>query len=208
MMKKFLFFISIIYLSITSVALAFPNEPTGFRGLEWGSSIEEFKQKYPNDFYEIDISTEKKEINELLGDLDNKLYGVLAENNSISGVPIYSPIKYHFWSNQLDFIQIGLGRFDITETYNVERRLLSALETLYGECTKKYVDGTIFTNDGRIANMYFWKGDKTIISLFATYRDKNKYHSSLLLTIASKEIQDKRSEQIEINMQSKAKQGW
>ena len=51
-MSKLILLIFILLLSISSAALAFPNEPTSFRGLSWGASIEELKEKYPNS-YEI-----------------------------------------------------------------------------------------------------------------------------------------------------------
>lgn len=51
-MSKLILLIFILLLSINSATLAFPNEPTSFRGLSWGASIEELKEKYPNS-YEI-----------------------------------------------------------------------------------------------------------------------------------------------------------
>lgn len=206
MMKKFLFFISIIYLSITSVALAFPNEPTGFRGLEWGSSIEEFKQKYPN-AYEVEIRL-KKEREELFGNTGNIAYCVPSENDFLSQVSIAAPIKYHFWNNQLEDVSIDISGDSLLSTTNNEQRLLAALETLYGECTTKYVDGSIVTNDGQFTNMYFWEGATTSLFLLSNYRDQHKHQSSLSLSIASQEIRNKRIKQSKLNMQEKAKQGW
>lgn len=45
---KLLFSLTSLFLLICSTALAYNNEPDGFKGLKWGTSIEEFKNVYPN----------------------------------------------------------------------------------------------------------------------------------------------------------------
>jgi hypothetical protein len=133
LMSKLILLIFILLLSINSATLAFPNEPTSFRGLSWGASIEELKEKYPN----------KYTIGETEDDISN-VY-IWEANDSISNVPICPPVRYTFLNNQLFEVSIALSK---DNAY----KLLSSLNTLYGTSERK-----------SLSNGFMWRGNTSII---------------------------------------------
>lgn len=201
MMKKFFPFIFLLFLSINSIVLAFPNEPTSFRGLNWGSSIEDLKEKYPS-CYEM----KDDKVNALMKDTTGQImiaYGTHLENDSISNIPIEKPIRYNFWNNQLEGVTIDISRDSFAaSTYN-ENQIVTALETLYGDCTRKSFKGT-----SSYTNTYFWQGPICKISLIATYQNNDQNKSKVTILLTSKKISDKRLAQLEKIRQNKIKQGW
>ena len=206
-MKHFLF-IFILLLSINSAALAFPNEPTSFRGLSWGASIEELKEKYPNS-YEIkdDIA------NTLIKEFDGTTlisYGTYLENDSISNIPIVAPIKYIFWNNKLESVHINISGDSVAMSLYNEKKMLAALEDLYGECSSKFLDKKYdepFT-DELFTRMYFWEGPVCKIMFWSSYHDKGKYDSNVFLWLSSQKISSERLAQAQKTRRSQAKQGW
>ena len=160
-MSKLILLIFILLLSINSATLAFPNEPTSFRGLSWGASIEELKEKYPNS-YEI----KDDRVNTLIKQIDGTTlisYGTYLENDSISNIPIVAPIEYTFWNNQLESVHINISGDSVAISSYNEKKMLAALEDLYGEWSSKFEEP--FT-DEPFTRMYFWEGPVCKIMFF------------------------------------------
>lgn len=203
LMSKLILLIFILLLSINSAALAFPNEPTSFRGLSWGASIEELKEKYPNS-YEI----KDDRVNTLIKQIDGTTlisYGTYLENDSISDIPIVAPIKYTFWNNQLESVHINISGDSVAMSLYNEKKMLAALEDLYGECSSKFVEP--FT-DELFTRMYFWEGPVCKIMFCSNYHDKGKYDSNVFLLLSSQKISSERLAQAQKTRRSQAKQGW
>lgn len=206
-MKHFLL-IFILLLSINSAALAFPNEPTSFRGLSWGASIEELKEKYPNS-YEIKDDIANTLINQIHGTTLIS-YGTYLENDSISNIPIVAPIKYTFWNNQLESVRINISGDSVAMSLYNEKKMLAALEDLYGECSSKFLDKKSdepFT-DELFTRMYFWEGPVCKIMFWSNYHEKGKYDSNVFLWLSSQKISSERLAQAQKTRRSQAKQGW
>ncbi|KAA4089137.1 hypothetical protein F3D40_26500 [Bacteroides ovatus] len=203
LMSKLILLIFILLLSINSAALAFPNEPTSFRGLSWGASIEELKEKYPNS-YEI----KDDRVNTLIKQIDGTTlisYGTYLENDSISNIPIVAPIEYTFWNNQLESVHINISGDSVAMSSYNEKKMLAALEDLYGECSSKFEEP--FT-DEPFTRMYFWEGPVCKIMFFSNYHDKGKYDSNVFLWLSSQKISSERLAQAQKTRRSQAKQGW
>lgn len=206
-MKHFLL-IFILLLSINSAALAFPNEPTSFRGLSWGASIEELKEKYPNS-YEIKDDIANTLIKQIHGTTLIS-YGTYLENDSISNIPIVAPIKYTFWNNQLESVRINISGDSVAMSLYNEKKMLAALEDLYGECSSKFLDKKSdepFT-DELFTRMYFWEGPVCKIMFWSNYHEKGKYDSNVFLWLSSQKISSERLAQAQKTRRSQAKQGW
>ena len=206
-MKHFLL-IFILLLSINSAALAFPNEPTSFRGLSWGASIEELKEKFPNS-YEIKDDIANTLIKQIHGTTLIS-YGTYLENDSISNIPIVAPIKYTFWNNQLESVRINISGDSVAMSLYNEKKMLAALEDLYGECSSKFLDKKSdepFT-DELFTRMYFWEGPVCKIMFWSNYHEKGKYDSNVFLWLSSQKISSERLAQAQKTRRSQAKQGW
>lgn len=201
-MKHFLL-IFILLLSINSAALAFPNEPTSFRGLSWGASIEELKEKYPNS-YEIKDDIANTLIKQIHGTTLIS-YGTYLENDSISNIPIVAPIKYTFWNNQLESVRINISGDSVAMSLYNEKKMLAALEDLYGECSSKFLDKI---SDEPFTHMYFWEGPVCKIMFWSNYHEKGKYDSNVFLWLSSQKISSERLAQAQKTRRSQAKQGW
>lgn len=202
-MSKLILLIFILLLSINSATLAFPNEPTSFRGLSWGASIEELKEKYPNS-YEI----KDDRVNTLIKEFDGTTlisYGTYLENDSISNIPIVAPIKYIFWNNQLESVYINISGDSVAMSSYNEKKMLDALEDLYGECSSKFLDKI---SDEPFTHMYFWEGPVCKIMFWSNYHEKGKYNSNVFLWLSSQKISSERLAQAQKTRRSQAKQGW
>ncbi len=109
-MKSFLLIILTIML-IPSVALGAPEEPTGFKGMRWGESVEELKARG----YKFEI--EKGE--------PFDTYKLITDDDKIAGIkPRY--IFCVFWQGKLYQIQVGFNG-----NQNVRKTLRESFEEHY-----------------------------------------------------------------------------
>lgn len=200
-MKKILFILSLlIILSFNITVSAYQNEPNGFRGLEWGSTIEQFKAKYP-----YAISFLPNEIDEANNTVS---YAVFPHNDSISNVPITGIIRYTFWENQLQSIQIPINEEDINSSIKNFEDMRYALRLLYGEPKGGPIAGSKTDNSSTWSLFYHWEGNITNINFAAMFYDKGPTSSYINLMLYSNEISIAQARS-EINQRQKeARQGW
>ena len=103
-LNSFLFIVVLQFcIILSSTAFAFDNEPDGFRGLKWGTSVEEFKKAYPDATYRPHTDTELKLFKGMT------YYNVPVNGTKLSGVIITAPLKYAFYNNRLESVYIDLS---------------------------------------------------------------------------------------------------
>ena len=190
----------IMLLFATNIAFAFRNEPSGFRNLNWGISVAEFKSEYPNA-----ILSEQTNLEKLLNEVS---YKVGAQNSTISNVKITGPIKYSFWENKLISVSIPISGADVSDTFVKTNKMLSALNVLYGDCTYSFEDGSIFDKSNLFFKHYAWEGYTTTIILIAGFYDKGEYDSYCDLNLYSTALNNERNYKERKNAENNLKQGW
>lgn len=202
-MKRTILLILLALMLDTSV-FAFDNEPNGFRGLEWGTSIAEFKQTYPDATY-----IPPRDIEFAFPPVTTK-YLVPANGSKLSNVPIIEPLEYSFYNNQLESIQIALSGEDNFKNYYNQRDLIAKMTCMYGEpiCRLDKLENFGPGDLARHACMYEWEGPIAGITMISTYNDPKHDESRLVLTIYSRRVQDARlAEQFRLKI-SEYRSGW
>lgn len=181
---KLLFSLTSLFLLICSTALAYDNEPNGFKGLKWGTSIEEFKNVYPNATLQKQQPGEYNPANIIT-------YIVPINESKLSGITITSPFRYSFYNNKLESVLVTFTGKDNYETLNKQKILLNRMSMIYGEINEssgnnidEFIPGlsTAYYNFN-----YCWKGTTTTINLNGSYKEPN-LSSYLSISISSVEI--------------------
>ncbi len=113
-MKRIQFVLAMfLVLLLCSPVLAFQNEPDGFRGINWGSSVKEL----PNPSY--------------LGESDDGFvfYKRQHEKLSIAGAPL-EKVSYVYWQNKLVMVSIAFSG------YTAWDRIEAATKARWGQPSK------------------------------------------------------------------------
>lgn len=140
MLKKILYLVCFILITYSSSALAFPNEPNGFRDLYWGETLQDVK----NSGYIVVYDSYNARYNSVR-------YYTSLDNPYISSYKS-DTLCLDFWNNQLTSITIIFNLIDKNNvTYN---EMLDALKTQFGY--------TYYQKNEMIS----WIGDTTIISMY------------------------------------------
>jgi len=131
--KRLILLVGLIFLTVCTVGLAFPNEPDGFRDLKWGDAPTE------DMYFVYEIISEY---------MDNaKIYAKYRENNNIGSAKLFS-LEYCFnlRSNQFYKVSANFSKdkyFEILEVIFKDR---------FGEPTKREKDFLLW--DGEKARVY------------------------------------------------------
>lgn len=170
---------------LSSTAFAFDNEPDGFRGLKWGTTIEEFKQAYP------DAKLRTKQAALEYNPAKLVRYLVSANGGNLSGIPINNSLEYSFYNNQLESVLITLAGKDNYETLKNQKLLLERMSMMYGEVNERdgnNIDDFIPAVFSATYNFdYVWKGETTTINLNGYYKEPNLI-SGLSVSVVSTQI--------------------
>ena len=178
---------------------AYQNEPTGFRGLDWGDTLEEISNKQPTYFF-VEFNRPKENIVN---------YDVYIDDNKLSDVAFVNPVSMFFYNGKLSNILIEFNHNeyyqDVLDKY---KDLSPKLLALFGNpqtSTEK--------NDNLMSYRVFhvWAGDITTIALdleIGRQFTQEKYNGNLYLNLFStainKEIRGSEAERLS----QIAKKGW
>nr|DAH83591.1 MAG TPA: hypothetical protein [Caudoviricetes sp.] len=208
-MKK-IFGLVFLLLFYSVSAFAFQDEPNGFRGLAWGSSLSQFQNKYP-DAQPLQLS--KLEI--ALGETDIIKYSVPALGSELSGIPIVAPLEYKFWKGQFLSVYIKMDGSCFVEAYNRHLELYKKLKYLYGEPTEDWSTASMNSipliagkANERPVYLYTWEGRIANIRMIATYNDPQPYQTHLTLTISSTALANEKQLEKERSTKAEYRQGW
>lgn len=195
--KRSLFvFTLLMMLSFNAIVWAFPNEPTGFRGIAWGTSYEDVAKKYPVNTYNISSKQNSETI---------KSYSFFIDEPSICGFTINNPIVVYFYNDKLHSVWLDLDINNDTSSEFLEEvsLLKNRLVSLYGKADYDKTD----KQGLKIKAFLLWEGKTSIVSSIMTYElDTNCKNLTLSLCSAkfiNEEIQAEKQDEL-----NKAKQGW
>ena len=203
-LNSFLFIVVLQFcIILSSTAFAFDNEPDGFRGLKWGTSVEEFKKAYPNATYRPPTDTELKLFKGMT------YYNVPVNGTKLSGVMITAPLKYAFYNNRLESVYIDLSQPYNFMTQQSQIELLEKMEYMYGDGKSILDEGLNDFNPVDFSEdkcfMYTWEGYIANISMIGTYNDPVPNKSRLSVTVASTQIRNKRLNETRM---AESSSGW
>lgn len=198
-MRKILSLFILLFF-VTNVTYAFKNEPSGFRSLNWGASVSDFINEYPNAELLTQTFPEKS--------LEEISYEVRLQDSTISNNKINGPVKFSFWKNKLISVDIPLSGASVSETLFNTDKMLSALNILYGDSTSSFQEGSIFDKGKSYIKYYEWDGYITKIVLFADFYEKNIYDSYCNLYLYSSALINERMYEHQQKVQDDLKQGW
>ena len=198
-MRKILSLFILLFF-VTNVANAFKNEPSGFRNLNWGASVTEFTNEYPNAEVLAQTVADKS--------LEEISYEVRLQDSTISNNKINGPVKFSFWKNKLISVSIPLSGASVSETLFNTDKMLSALNILYGDSTSSFQEGSIFANGKSYIKYYEWDGYITKIVLFADFYEKSIYDSCCNLYLYSSALINERMCEHQQKVQDDLRQGW
>lgn len=173
-MKKAIILLLLLFYQMPSAfALSYLNQPSGFKGTEWGDSFSKVKSKNialvllkgASSSFE-DVYVEQK--------TDNKLYSM-----------DFDRITWHFVDGKLFMVKAVINN----DRYIYDPRLSHALQRQHGRPMQ--------TRDNlhQKTATVFWLGDKTYIRLFSDYKNKRTilslYNDRLYMLWQSKVNKDK-----------------
>lgn len=209
-MVKKIFCFSLLLLFYSISAFAFQDEPNGFRGLAWGSSIYQFKSQYPDAQM---LQPSKLDI--AMGETNIVKYNVPALNSKLSGIPIIAPLEYTFWKNQFLSVYVKMDGSCFAEAYDRHLTLYDKLKYLYGEPTEEWSDDSINSipliagkANEQPVYLYTWKGRVANIRMIATYNDPQPYQTHLSLSVSSAVLVNQKLYEKEKNTKAEYRQGW
>lgn len=209
-MAKRIFCLVFLLLFYSVSAFAFQDEPNGFRGLAWGSSLSQFQSEYP-DAQPLQLS--KLEI--ALGETDVIKYSVPVADSELSGIPIVAPLEYTFWKGQFLSVYVKMDGSCFAEAYDRHLTLYEKLRYLYGEPTEDWSTASMNSipliagkANEQPVYLYTWKGRIANIRMIATYNDPQPYQTHLTLTISSAILANEKQLEKERNTKIEYKQGW
>lgn len=163
-------------LPVTDVyAQTFPNEPEGFRGMTWGSSIEELEKQGKHFVF----LHSRPQLSYQLVEIENRRF--------ISGIS-YERIVCSFWRDKLVSCLVVIADNNNDYFKKASTLYLSASEK-FGKPTEDYLSEA---DDEDNYNMYaIWKGDKTRITIIARAKDKNTYLSLESIPLSQQESDER-----------------
>lgn len=192
-------FIFIYLLMFPLSVLAYQNEPTGFRGLEWGNTLEEISNKQPTYFF-VEFNRPKENIVN---------YDVYIDDNKLSDVTFVNPVSMFFYNGRLSSILIEFNHNehyqDVLDKYkDLSPKLLSFFGTPQTSTEK---------NDNLMSYRVFqvWAGNITTIALdleIGRQFTQEKYNGNLYLNLFSTAINKEITASDAERLAQTAKKGW
>jgi hypothetical protein len=181
----FLFLFAICISCYGEELKSYPNEPTGFRGFNWGISIESAHLKDVNNFNP----------NQILKSANNiVIYKYYDGNQYISSEAIDGNILFIFYKNKLGFITIPLrfeGSIRDSSIYQYSR-ILNKLEGIYSTP----IDFDDNFGPGIVFNRYaIWKGPIATIKLLYYVNNFKKIYNFNIQLMNTSILQETISDQ-------------
>ncbi len=130
--------------ALGEAALAFPNEPGGFRGLQWGQEV----AAVPELAYTCWQSPAESSVRTFHETFDYKVYERKDDEMRIGSVPL-SSVRYLAWQGRLRGVVVTLRSKD-------KDGLLAILTSRFGKARQERRGGR---------TVYGWAGDKTTMEL-------------------------------------------
>ena len=155
-MKKIII-LFLFYFSFYSPTYAYYNEPSGFRDLYWGETLQDVQKNYTTQY--IKYSPEENSV----------IYAIELVNSNISGVYAYPSIFLSFWNNQLYTISISFLSKTEDDSKQNFKKLSNAMSLNFG--TSFYHDTNpnyYYKNNVWIESCSWW-GNTTNILLIRGY---------------------------------------